>query len=87
MVLTSFGCSDYTGSITYTDCTGTHSIVWGHCWHGGSREHREAQKKNPFLLAGYLPLIPIIVGRTQKKKESFKKASQVVISRVGIIES
>lgn len=45
------------------------------------------QKKNPFLLAGYLPDIIISVGRPQKKKESFKKCSQVVISRVGTIET
>lgn len=50
------------------------------------RPSRRPQKKNPFVLLGYTPDVILKQGRPAKKKESFKKASQVVISRVGIVE-
>jgi hypothetical protein len=74
--------------ISPTDCTYTSSIVYGRWYHAGcTYPERKRQKKNPFVLRGYRPNVVVRIGRTAKKKESFKKASQVVMSRVGIIDA
>ena len=75
---------DYTGSfvITLTDCTALSATTYVRSYCTLSRGSIISQKKNPFTLRQMVFLVPVVSGKPLRKKESFKKASQVVISRV-----